>query len=620
MTALTDSGFLLSLVVLLVMTLILVLVARMKDKAQVHTAFMILISTLIVWALGAAILQYAYLQGLPTWRWAVGFAYVGLILTPVAILYLGVVFAQTRVKLNWVHALILVVPLVSIFMAFVNPNHLFYVEMDYATLTQSSSLGPYFLFHTVYSYLCILGGMGFLVVFSIKNAGFFSRQSFLILAGIVVSFGYNILVTVQAFPGVLFHTNVVAFFVSVLLFYFAILRFDFLSVVPIALQRVVDHISDSFLVLDKVGRVIDYNATFTATFGGICRIRRKETLEELVASGRCVDEFGSLLMEIHGAVIRRETARFERSVVVDGAPRYFTVEVSALTTTGDVHLSTVVLLKDVTDLKNAMDEIARNSEALMEKERLASLGQLIGGIAHNLKTPIMSIAGATEGLKDLVEEYEQSIDDPTVTPDDHREIAREMKGWIGKITPHTAYMSEIISTVKDQMSIDSVSPHSAFTLDELLKRVDLLMKHELKQFHCELVVDRRTGPNARMRGDVSSLVQVFDNLILNAIHAYEGRRGQIDLSVREDSQNLLFEIADHGKGIPLAVQEKLFKEMVTTKGKGGTGLGLFISASTVKVRYGGRIWFESEPGNGTTFHISIPSMRNENEIAPKAVP
>ena len=69
---------------------------------------------------------------------------------------------------------------------------------------------------------------------------------------------------------------------------------------------------------------------------------------------------------------------------------------------------------------------------LWKKERLASLGQLIGGISHNLKTPIMSISGATEGLTDLINEYDESIGDPDVTNDDHHAIANDMRDWITK--------------------------------------------------------------------------------------------------------------------------------------------------------------------------------------------
>ena len=89
-----------------------------------------------------------------------------------------------------------------------------------------------------------------------------------------------------------------------------------------------------------------------------------------------------------------------------------------------------------------LNQIQNNQNLLMEKERLASLGQLIGGIAHNLKTPIMSISGAAEGLTDLIKEYDESIGDSEVTTDDHHAIAKDMTEWVEKIKSYSEYMSE----------------------------------------------------------------------------------------------------------------------------------------------------------------------------------
>ena len=97
----------------------------------------------------------------------------------------------------------------------------------------------------------------------------------------------------------------------------------------------------------------------------------------------------------------------------------------------------------------------------MESERLASLGQLIGGIAHNLKTPIMSISGASEGLSDLVKEYDSSIDDPEVTSKDHHDIANDMTEWIDKIKTYTSYMSDVITAVKGQ-AVNLASDNTAY--------------------------------------------------------------------------------------------------------------------------------------------------------------
>ena len=251
--------------------------------------------------------------------------------------------------------------------------------------------------------------------------------------------------------------------------------------------------------------------------------------------------------------------------------------------------------------------IKSNQETLMESERLASLGQLIGGIAHNLKTPIMSISGAAEGLTDLVKEYDSSIDDPEVTHQDHHDIAKDMTDWIEKIKTYTSYMSDIITVVKGQAVNLSSDNNIYFKVDELLKDINILMKHELKSALVTLEVQNYVSAETQINGDVNALVQVVNNMISNAIQSYNGKPNQvINLILKTDNSNLLIEIQDHGCGMPEKVKEKLFKEMITTKGKNGTGLGLFMSYSTIKAHFNGDITFESELNKGTKFTIIIP--------------
>ena len=243
----------------------------------------------------------------------------------------------------------------------------------------------------------------------------------------------------------------------------------------------------------------------------------------------------------------------------------------------------------------------------MEAERLSSLGQLIGGIAHNLKTPIMSIAGAAEGLKDLITEYDNSIDDPEVNSQDHHDIAKDMSEWIVKIREYTEYMSDIITAVKGQAVTLSETENISFDIDEVVKRVDILMKHELKYSHVDMNIKMNAPKTTKINGDINSLVQVINNMISNAIQSYNGEPGkQIDFIIDKKGNNLIISVKDYGCGLSQKVQDKLFKEMITTKGKNGTGLGLYMSYSTIKAHYNGDITFETEEGKGTTFNIILP--------------
>ena len=277
-------------------------------------------------------------------------------------------------------------------------------------------------------------------------------------------------------------------------------------------------------------------------------------------------------------------------------------------TSNDEFGNLIIAFNKIQELtKENIAKIHDSQETLMERERLASLGQLIGGIAHNLKTPIMSISGAAEGLSDLIKEYDLSIEDPEVTPTDHHDIANDMNTWVVKIKTHTEYMSDVITAVKGQAVTLSNEDDISFTVGELLKRVNILMKHELKNSITYLNVAMKTDENLAINGDVNSLVQVINNMISNSIQAYGGKPEQnIDLVVERDKNNLLISIKDYGSGMPKKVKDKLFKEMITTKGKNGTGLGLYMSYSTIRAHFNGNISVESTEGVGTTFIITLP--------------
>lgn len=254
-----------------------------------------------------------------------------------------------------------------------------------------------------------------------------------------------------------------------------------------------------------------------------------------------------------------------------------------------------------------MQTIKDNQDMLMEKERLASLGQLIGGIAHNLKTPIMSISGAAEGLNDLIKEYDSSIGDPDVTDKDHHDIAKDMYSWVRKIKEYSEYMSDVITAVKGQAVVMSEQDTFNFTVEELVKRVDILMRHELKNSLINLKTSINTDKNIEIQGNVNSLVQVINNMISNSIQAYNGKTNKdIEFTISKDNSNIVFSIKDYAGGLPKEVENKIFKEMVTTKGKNGTGLGLFMSYSNIRAHFNGNILVDTKPGIGTEFKIYLP--------------
>lgn len=219
----------------------------------------------------------------------------------------------------------------------------------------------------------------------------------------------------------------------------------------------------------------------------------------------------------------------------------------------------------------------------------------------------MSISGGLEGLSNLIKEYDESIGDHEVTEQDHHDIAKDMNEWIGKIKEYTEYMSDIITAVKGQAVTLSETESVHFNLDELVKRVNILMKHELKNALIYMNISMKTDEHTVINGDINSLVQVINNMISNAIQAYNGETNKnIDLILETVDNNVLIHVKDYASGMPQKVKDKLFKEMITTKGKNGTGLGLYMSYSTIKAHFNGDITFVSEEGKGSTFTITLP--------------
>lgn len=265
-----------------------------------------------------------------------------------------------------------------------------------------------------------------------------------------------------------------------------------------------------------------------------------------------------------------------------------------------------------------IEEIRNNQKTILEHERLASLGQMIGGIAHNLKTPIFSIAGAAEGIKYLAEEMEESLTTPTVTLEDKKEIIEEQEEWVEKIKVHLEYMNDIITAVKGQATTFTTEREERFTIKDLFKNVEMLTAHEFKNALVDLEIINNVPNNKRIKGDFNSLLQIINNIVVNAIQAYDGMpNGKVQLiaNIGDLSENLVISIRDEGKGMSKEVQDKLFKQMVTTKGKYGTGLGLYMSYSTIKGKFQGEITFESEEGKGSTFHVILPAMEKSEEVS-----
>ena len=599
-----DTEFIMLLISTLSIILLMGNIMRKKPVSQLQNAFATVLLTVLVISVGV-ILQLvctSFTNVEPIYF--ENFIYIGTCMLPVALFFVAIIFRNTKIRFKRKYLLLFVIPFLTLAVLYTNQyHHLFYKV--YSSNLKEMVYGPYFYVHSIYTYGLLLVSIGIMINASLKNSGSFSKQTTLIIIGTMFPILVNVLGTFKIYDMNVCLTPI-SFSIAVIFYTFAILKFNFLKITPIALQKIVDRISDGYVVLDEDNIITDFNRTFIETFKLKPENLRSRNFIGFLNNSKVSKQS---VFKIDKSIIRAnttgETVSFEQHFSRIG--KYFRVEITPIKS-DRTSLGTLFLLKDITQHKEDMETIKNNQDILMERERLAGLGQLIGGIAHNLKTPIMSIAGAVQGLDNLIHEYDASIDDPLVNSQDHHDIAKDMEEWIPKIRAHLEYMSDIITTVKGQAVASLSSDDSEeFTVGELIKRVNILMKHELKNAYIYMNIIMRTDENQILNGNVNSLVQVINNMISNAIQAYNGQHDKnIELLVNKKENDIIISITDFAGGLPKEVQERLFKEMVTTKGKNGTGLGLYMSYSNVKAHFGGDITYITEEGKGTTFNIIIP--------------
>lgn len=599
-----DTEFILLVISTLSILVFMGNIIRKRPVSQLQNAFATVLITVLVISTGV-ILQLvctSFFNVEPIYF--ENFIYIGTCMLPVALFFVAIIFRNTKIRFKRKYLLLFVIPFLTLLVLYTNKyHHLFY--KTYSTNLSEMVYGSYFYIHSIYTYGLLLVSIGIMINASLKNSGSFSKQTILIIIGTMFPILVNLAGTFK-----IWNMNVcltpISFSIAVIFYTFAILKFNFLKITPIALQKIVDRISDGYVVLDEENTITDFNKTFLDMFNlKPENIRSKNFIRFLNNRKVSKKSIVRITKSIQKANETDETISFEQHF--SEIKKYFKIEITPIKSDNN-SLGILFLLKDITQHKEDMETIKNNQDILMERERLAGLGQLIGGIAHNLKTPIMSIAGAVQGLENLIREYDESIDDPLVNSQDHHDIAKDMEEWIPKIRAHLEYMSDIITTVKGQ-AVASLSSDDTeeFTINELIKRVNILMKHELKNAYIYMNVVMKTDENQVIKGNVNSLVQVVNNMISNAIQAYEGKHDQnIEMIVNKKENNIVISITDFAGGLPKEVQDRLFKEMVTTKGKNGTGLGLYMSYSNIKAHFGGDITYVTETGKGTTFNIIIP--------------
>jgi signal transduction histidine kinase len=237
--------------------------------------------------------------------------------------------------------------------------------------------------------------------------------------------------------------------------------------------------------------------------------------------------------------------------------------------------------------QRTIEELRIAQKRLLQSEKLATIGQMAAGIAHELNTPLTYIVGNLELLQ----------------AQELRDDQRDMLVSISKGVERIRGLAQSLLAFSRPSREEAVLLHP----NEILERALDLCRYQLLKVGVSLETSLAPGV-PRIRGVANQLEMALINLIVNAAHALDGRsRRQLRLSTEAEGDYVRLRISDSGPGIPPALQATLFEPFVTTKSEGqGTGLGLSTVLMVVE-RHHGRIDFSTSPGDGTTFTILLPA-------------
>jgi len=266
-------------------------------------------------------------------------------------------------------------------------------------------------------------------------------------------------------------------------------------------------------------------------------------------------------------------------------------------------------------LKDSLDQLNLAKNSLVESEKMASLGSLVAGVAHEINTPIGIGITASSHLSDETVLINNKYISQKMTNRDLSSYLDEANESTSLISSNLARAAKLITSFK-QVAVDQ-SNRDVRTYE--VKRYIGEVLHSLKpKFkHTNIIVKVNCDDNLVVHGDAGAFSQIITNLVINSlIHAFENiASGNIEINIMHKQDMIIFTYTDSGKGIDEKHSSKIFDPFFTTKqGKGGTGLGLHIVYNLVVQSLKGSILFNDKFNQGSQFIIEFPiDVHNKNE-------
>lgn len=260
------------------------------------------------------------------------------------------------------------------------------------------------------------------------------------------------------------------------------------------------------------------------------------------------------------------------------------------------------------DLKDNMKKLQKTQDQLVESEKLAALGGLVAGVAHEVNTPLGISVTAASIIKEITQELNNAFANQTLTSTQFSDLMQRMNETTTMLEDNLNRGAKLIRDFK-QTAVDQVSEcRSQFVIHQTLDSLIASLHSETRKIP---VVPIISGSHSLTMNSLPGvLTQVISNLIMNSVnHAFTDttKAAEIHISFYEEGDNIICEYVDNGSGVEEALHQKIFEPFYTSKrGKGGSGLGLNLVFNLIHQKLAGSLVFNSTLNQGVHFTFTLP--------------
>lgn len=517
--------------------------------------------------------------------------YLGIVFVPVT--WLAFSLAHTDRK-QWLTprnvALLSVVPVVVLALMWTNPAH--HLMMEDVRVVQSAAgrvldidRGPFFWLHTAYAYALLLTGTVLLVKECVQAGPAYRRQTSLLLVGALIPWLGNVLHVFGRGGASYLDFTSFLFTISGIVIFWGLFRFQFLDLVPVARNTVIEKMLDGVLVIDAENRVVDLNPAAERIIGvkGSTVIGRP--------AGEVLTSWPSLaepFQEMTG--VQEET-----TVTSESDGRIYGLSISPLHREGPRLVGHLLTFRDVTERERA--EMALQQRATELQARNEELDAFAHTVAHDLKDPLTSIVGYADVLAD---------GDVQMSDEDVRELLEEISASgrkMGSIVDELL----LLSTVRQMDDVERGPLDMHVIVSEALRRLKAL-----RDDHQAKITGPETWPTALGYGPW--VEEVWVNYLSNAIK-YGGQPPRVTLGATRQGSKIRFWVRDNGPGLTSEEQRQLFTPFtqLDRRDAEGHGLGLSIVQRIID-KLGGRVVVESTVGEGSMFGFILDAAEQRPRL------